>query len=239
MGMGMLTGEIGCGKTLTRTVLQNRLPPRIFTVSLENCLLDFDAMLLEIISQIRGERVAYNTYPDRYSRLAAFKQVLMRHIVDAGRHLAIMLDEAQHLSPSDLEAVKALTNISSERRNFITVILIGQPELRANIRALPPVDQRVSLRYHLNPLALGETVEYLRKRLEAVGWQGPLPFNREAVEKLFATTRGIPREINRICKLAIEYAATHQRSIIDSNVIGVVTSDLNRHGGLPDPCILQ
>ncbi len=237
MGMGMLTGEIGCGKTITRTVLHKKLVnDRQVVVSIENCILSFDDLLLEMLSQIRQERVHPSDLGDRYSRIVAFKQALTRYVVEKNRHLVIMLDEAQQLSPQDLEAVKALTNITAERRNFLTIILIGQPELRANIKALPQVDQRISLRYHLNPLSPREMVHYLMHRLRTAGLQGPPPFTREAIERLSEVSRGIPRTINHICKLALDHAIAHQLEYLDSRVIRAVSTDLARHGGLLDPC---
>ncbi|MDH3831699.1 MAG: AAA family ATPase, partial [Gammaproteobacteria bacterium] len=131
MGIGLLTGEIGCGKTVTRTMLHRQLArPAHIVVSLENCLLEFDDLLLEIISQMRSQRATSAELPDRYSRLSAFKQILMRQVAESNRHLVIMLDEAQQLSQASIEALKGLTNITSERQNFLTLILIGQPELR-------------------------------------------------------------------------------------------------------------
>lgn len=236
MGMGMLTGEIGCGKTITRTVLQNRLThDRHVVVTVENCLLEFDELLLEILSQIRQERVTSAQLPDRYSRLSEFKQTLMRKVVEKNRHLVILLDEAQQLSASGLEEIKALTNIASERRNFITIILIGQPELRSMVKGLPQVDQRISLRYHLNPLSPKEIYEYMMHRLHIAGYQGPPPFTREAMVSLSQASHGIPREINRICKLALDHVIATGQTRMDSNAIHTVTRDLAKHGGLIDP----
>ena len=239
MGLGLLTGEIGCGKTVTRTMLHRQLAqPAHMVVSLENCLLEFDDLLLEIISQMRGERVTSAELPDRYSRLSTFKQVLMRRVAETGRHLVILLDEAQQLSPASIESLKGLTNIASERQNFLTLVLIGQPELRGTIRQLPQVDQRVSLRYHLNAMSHEETLRYLEHRLQVAGLQGPMPFGDDAVRCLFETSGGVPREINRICKLALDHARANGIDTLDAALINSVTDDLRRHGGLLDPCAI-
>lgn len=237
MGLGLLTGEIGCGKTITRTVLQKNLEAneRTTVVSLENCILGFDDLLLEIVSQMRRERLGSTDLADRYSRLVAFKQVLMRRVVDHDRHLVILLDEAQQLALADLESIKALTNIAAEKRNFVTVLLIGQPELRNHVRAVPAVDQRISLRYHLNPLSPTETMHYLVHRIRATGHTGKIPVSREAADLLAKHSRGIPREINRIAKLALDYAVSHEHRLIDSHSVQVVIDDLERQGGLFDP----
>jgi len=239
MGIGLLTGEIGCGKTVTRTMLHQQLAkPTHMVVSLENCLLEFDDLLLEIISQMRGERATSAELPDRYSRLATFKQTLMRQVAESNRHLVILLDEAQQLSPASIEALKSLTNIASERQNFLTLILIGQPELRNTIRQLRQVDQRVSLRYHLNAMSFDETRRYLEHRLQVAGLQGPMPFDTDAVRLLFEASGGVPREINRICKLALDHARAHDLALLDAAIVNSVTDDLRRHGGLLDPCVM-
>lgn len=239
MGIGLLTGEIGCGKTITRTMLHRQLAkPAHAVVSLENCLLKFDDLLLEIISQLRGKRADAVELPDRYSRLAAFKQLLMRRIAEAGSHLVILLDEAQQLDAASIEALKGLTNIASERQNFLTLVLIGQPELRGTLRQLPQVDQRVGLRYHLNALSHDETRSYLEHRLQVAGLAGPVPFDAGAVQCLFEASGGVPREINRICKLALEHARASGRANLDAHAIRSITGDLQRHRGLLDACAI-
>jgi len=237
MGIGLLTGEIGCGKTITRTMLHRQLArPAHMVVSLENSLLEFDELLLEIISQMRGERTNPVELPDRYSRLATFKQLLMRRVAEAGRHLVILLDEAQQLSPACIEKLKGLTNIASERQNFLTLVLIGQPELRNALRRLPQVDQRISLRYHLNALSHEETRNYLEYRLQVAGLEGPQPFDATAVQRLFEVSGGVPREINRIGKLALDHARANGLASLDAAAISSVARDLQRHGGLLDSC---
>ncbi len=233
MGMGLLTGEIGSGKTLLRTVLHSRLGgEQHLRVSVENGLLGFDDLLLEIISQMRGERVEARDLADRYSRLSTFKRLLTELVANRDRHLVVLLDEAQQLDPASLDALKGLTNIASERQNFLTVILIGQPELRQRVRRLPQVDQRISLRYHLGALAQDEIEPYLRHRLEVAGYQGRFPFSAEAMELLHRSSRGIPREINRIGKLALEHVRNQGLGDFDEAVIATVVKDLRRHGGL-------
>lgn len=235
MGIGVLTGEIGAGKTLLRTLLYSRLSDREhLRVSLENSLLDFDGLLLEILSQMQGERLAANDFPDRYTRLAAFKRLLSEQVAASNRHLVILIDEAQQLSLENLEALKALTNISAERQNFLSLILIGQPELRAKLKQLPQVDQRVSLRFHLEGLDRAETGYYIRHRLRVAGFHGEPPINEEALDLIHQVTRGIPREINRLCKLALEHLLTHNGGKLDQHRITILIDDLRRHGALEE-----
>jgi general secretion pathway protein A len=235
MGIGLLTGEIGAGKTLLRTLLYGRLSSaKHVRVNLENSLLDFDGLLLEMLSQMRGTRVHGAELPDRYSRLAAFKRTLSEEVAAQDKHLIVLVDEAQQLGLDTLEALKALTNIASERQNFLTLILIGQPELRERLARLPQVEQRVSLRFHLSALTPAETGDYVRHRLGAAGFIGEPPVDAAAVNLLHRATRGIPREINRLCKLALEHLITHAQGELTAAALGVVVDDLRRHGALPE-----
>jgi type II secretory pathway predicted ATPase ExeA len=233
MGMGLLTGEIGSGKTLLRTVLHARINAETHVrVSIENSLLGFDDLLLEIISQIRGERLLPSDCVDRYTRLSIFKRLLTDQVAARGRHLVILLDEAQLIALEDLDAIKGLTNIASERQNFLTLILIGQPELRARLRQLPQVDQRISLRFHLTALSPQETAEYAGHRLRVAGYQGEFPFTEDALDLLYRASRGIPREINRVCKIGLDHVLNEGRDRFTGASLSAVIEDLRRHGGL-------
>ena len=233
MGIGLLTGEIGAGKTLLRTLLYAQLAAGAHVrVKIENSLLGFDGLLLEILSQMQGGRLHTADYPDRYSRLAAFKRLLSEQIATRARHLIVLIDEAQQLDLATIEGLKALTNIASERQNFMTLILIGQPELRNRLKQLPQVEQRVSLRFHLTALGAEETGDYVMHRLRAAGYVGEQPFDVQALELLHRASRGIPREINRLCKLALDHILTRERGRFDVDAIAVVVDDLRRHGAL-------
>mgnify|MGYP000243905196 CR=1 FL=1 len=148
------------------------------------------------------------------------------------KHLIVLVDEAQQLGLDTLEQLKALTNIASERQNFLTLILIGQPELRERLARLPQVEQRVSLRFHLGALTETETGDYVRHRLKAAGLVGEPPVDPAAVTLLHRASRGIPREINRLCKLALEHVVSHHGSRLDAAALHVVVADLRRHGAL-------
>jgi type II secretory pathway predicted ATPase ExeA len=231
MGIAVLTGEIGAGKTLVRTLLFARLDPADYMrVSIENSLLDFDGLLLEIISQMQGERLATADYPDRYSLLALFKRLLLEEVSSRNRHLVVLIDEAQELSSATLRALKGLTNIAPENGSYLTLILIGQPELNGQLKRLPQVEQRVSQRFHLSNLDREETAYYIRHRLRAAGFRGEPPVTQEAIELIYHASKGTPREINRICKLAVNYRLTHGCGELDAEAVKAVTDDLREHG---------
>jgi len=144
----------------------------------------------------------------------------------------IILDEAQQVSDSDLDLLKGLNNISSERVNFATLILVGQPELRERIRNQPQLDQRISLRFHINSMAPKEVIRYVIHRLKMAGLRGQVPFTREAVEVIARESCGIPRTINRLCKLALEHCENEAILKVDRAAVELIVNDLKSQSGV-------
>ena len=231
MLLGMLTGEIGCGKTLTRAVFTDHLAPdRFCVVTQENSSFRFND-LLEIVlraldgeppSRRRGKLARYDCFLKIIERLAAEK-----------RHLVLIFDEAQEMSPATLNELKQLTNLNRAGKSLLTVILVGQPELRDHVARLPAISQRISLRFHLNPLSREEAGDYLRHRLMAAGHATGNLFPPDAVDLAYEASQGVPRELNRIAKLALEFAWLKEFPEVNSIAVDAVVRDLRRHQNLP------
>ncbi len=201
---GLLSGDTGLGKTLLRTVLHRALDPsRFVRVTIETSLLNFDQILLEIISQIGGDRVHVTELADRYSRLSEFKARLVKYAVQSSRHLVIMIDEADGLAKETLNALRNLSNISSETCNLMTFILIGGSQLESILQSLPDLDQRISERARLLPLDREETKNYVLHRLSAAGGQTLPRFSEQTWEHMYRISQGIPRDINHVFKRAL------------------------------------
>ena len=206
-GWGCLSSAPGLGKTQLRTILHRSLDTnRHLGISIENSLLDFDQLLLEIISQISGERAYNSDFPDRYSRLAEFKLLLTEHVVQTGRHLVLFLDEAQDLEKKTLDQLRHLSNICAEQSNLMSIILIGDTRLDSTLRGLQALAQRIAVRVNLLPLDTRQTGAYIQHRLQIAGSQQPLPFGDNDLQSLQKVARGIPREINTILKQALSCA---------------------------------
>lgn len=238
MNFGLLTGEVGSGKTLLRMVLQQKLSKGSFEVtSLENSFYPFEDIVYEVINQIRN--VTDNSFflndgelpqrGDKYALIRTLKRIMEVIHFQENRHFVLILDESQQLEITDLDELKNLTNISIDGENLITVILVGQPELREKIRSLKQVDQRVSLRFHLNNLHFEDTKRYVQHRLQVAGHPDGNIVSMDALEVLFRYTLGVPREINRACKLSLEHAFANDRTTVDDEVIKTVLEDLERH----------
>ena len=238
MNMGLLTGEVGSGKTITKNVFQNSLSRQNFEVIVfENSNFPFTDILFDIVNRIsfRDPRIAMTEETvkpernDKYLLTTLFKEKLDTLIYEEKRHLVIIFDEAQLMESNALDEVKNLTNINSETANFMTIFLVGQPELREQIRVMKQVDQRIFLRFHLNNLDYNNTVKYIQHRLRVAGLQEGTIFTSLAYEIIFRKTGGVPREINRLCKLALTYGFAENSNEISREDIEVILEDLQKN----------
>jgi len=238
MNMGLLTGEVGSGKTITKNVFEGSLPQHSFEViSFENSNFPFTDIVYDIIRRItfRDSRLALfdmNEMParsDKYMLMQTFRNQLETLHYEEKRHLVVVFDEAQLIEDSVLDDVKNLTNFSSQQENFLTIFLVGQPELREKVRFLKQVDQRIFLRFHLNNLDYDGTVKYIQHRLRVSGLERNTIFTIEAYESIYRITGGVPRQINRLCKLALNYGFAHECSEIGHDDIAVIYEDIRSH----------
>ena len=239
MHMGLLTGEVGSGKTLTKTVFQNSMAKHRFeTIGFENSHFSFSDILYDILSRVSLQktprpRLKENALPSRqdtYLLMSAFKKFLETLFFEEKRHLVVVFDEAQQMDDQVLDEVKNLTNISSETQSYLTIFFVGQPELRENIKKLKQVDQRIFLRFHLNNLDYNNTINYIHHRLRIGGLERCSIFTNLALEMIFRMTGGVPREINRLCKLALNYGFAQGLSEISREDIEVILDDMRQHG---------
>jgi len=239
MHIGLLTGEIGSGKTLTKTVFQNSLARQSFeTIGFENSHFPFSDILFDIISRLSSKtrRSAYSHQTslsarhDPYGLMSAFKGLLDTLFFEEKRHLVLIFDEAQQMEDAVLDEVKNLTNIASETQNYLTIFFVGQPELREKIKRLKQVDQRIFLRFHLNNLDYANTVKYINHRLRIGGLEQCSMFADAAMETVFRMTCGIPREINRLCKLALTFGFTQGLTEISKEDVEVIIDDMRDNG---------
>ena len=134
-----------------------------------------------------------------------------------GRHCVLIVDEAQSLGADVLEQLRLLTNLETHERKLLQIVLIGQPELRRLLSGpgMEQLSQRVVAQYHLGPLAEEETVRYIRHRMEFAGLAGVVPFDAEAHRRIFRLTRGVPRQVNRLCDRALLGAYAQRKAVVD------------------------
>ena len=118
-----------------------------------------------------------------------------------------------------LDELKNLTNLSSEDENYLTIILLGQPELADTLAEMPQVNQRVSLRFHLNFMRRDEVKGYVEHRLKAGGHPDGRLFTDEALGLIYKGSKGVPRNINRICSLALDQGFSLQAHTIENEIV--------------------
>ncbi len=201
-GFIQLTGEVGTGKTtLVRTLLLNRMPNNADVAVVLNPQLSVLEFLATICEELHID-VAHNR-----GSIKAQTDALNRHLLDAhseGRRTILIVDEAQNLSPAVLEQVRLLTNLETAKQKLLQIILIGQPELRELLARndLRQLAQRITGRYHLEPLTREETAHYIEHRLKVAGALGEV-FESGAKKSIFNLSQGVPRLINVICDRAL------------------------------------
>ncbi len=201
-GFVQLTGEVGTGKTtLVRTLLQNKLPNNADVAVVLNPRLS----VLEFLETICEELAILA--PENRGSVKALVDSLNRQLLKAhaeGRRVILVVDEAQNLSRDVLEQVRLLTNLETAKQKLLQIILIGQPELRDLLARddLRQLAQRITGRYHLEPLSRDETAQYIEHRLRVAGALGEV-FESAAKREVYRLTEGVPRLINVVCDRAL------------------------------------
>jgi general secretion pathway protein A len=237
MYLGLLTGEIGCGKTLSLHRFAGLLDPERFCViHLENGGFPYADLLLRILSEYGLGESARSASP--FERYEMFRQCLDFTRESHHRHLVLIIDEAQDMDDPTLNQVARLSNINGNGRRLLTLVLCGQPELRTRVQSLPPIDQRIGLRFHLRTLGAADIQPYLQHRLLAAGHPDGQLFAEGGDILIHTVTRGVPRMINRLAKLSLEQARAdhvHQVSILH---LQSVAEDLKQQQEIPQPVLV-
>jgi general secretion pathway protein A len=211
-GFITVTGEVGTGKTLLCRALLERLGPHVRTALIFNSFLS-EVELLRSINEDFG-------LPQGASTRKALIDYLNQYLIgefSAGRNAVLIIDEAQNLAASVLEQIRMLSNLETERGKLLQIVLIGQPELRQQLARpeLRQLNQRIALRYHLQPFNRQETEDYIGHRLVVAGSHGGVKFSRRAVSVIYQLSHGIPRKINLLCDRAMLSAYVHGHTSID------------------------
>jgi len=217
-GFIQLTGEVGTGKTtLVRTLLLNRMPDNADVAVVMNPQLS----VLEFLATICEE--LHIDVPHNKGSIKAQTDALNRHLLKAhseGRRTILVVDEAQNLTPAVLEQVRLLTNLETAKQKLLQIILIGQPELRDLLERndLRQLAQRITGRYHLEPLTGEETSRYIEHRLKVAGALGEV-FDGSAKKETYRLSQGVPRLINVICDRALLGAYSQESRRVDRRLI--------------------
>jgi type II secretory pathway predicted ATPase ExeA len=217
-GLVVVTGEIGCGKTMLTRSLEQALPPERFLVARVGNPPRTPAALLAALARAAGEDVAAGTT----ARLSARIRDRAAQLGDEGLRLVPVIDEAQRLNPAALEELRLLTN--GDGRDGLAVVLLGQPELNDRLARLPQIEQRILVRHHLTPLAEDEVQRYVEHRARVAGAPAKV-FSRRACQAIYEETGGVPRLVNLICSKALFVAADRGEDRIGEDTVRDIAED--------------
>ena len=201
-GFMQLTGEVGTGKTtLVRSLLQSRMPDNADVAVVLNPQLSAREFLIAICEELGIE------LPGDPSSIKALIGALNQYLLEAhadGRRTILVVDEAQNLARDVLEEVRLLTNLETAKQKLLQIVLIGQPELRELLARndLRQLAQRITGRYHLEPLSREETAQYIEHRMKVAGALSEV-FEPAAKREAFRLSQGVPRLVNVICDRAL------------------------------------
>lgn len=220
-GFVLLSGEIGAGKTTICRCFLEQVPANCNVAYLFNSKLTVTELLQSICDEFRIKRKhgdAGNASIKEY--VDALTAYLLAAHADC-RNNILIIDEAQNLSTEVLEQLRLLTNLETNERKLLQIILIGQPELRLMLEGpeLIQLAQRVIARYHLEPLSAAETANYIRHRMAVAGAVPPTPFRLSVLKQIHRLTHGVPRRINLLCDRALLGAYAEGKHEVDHRIV--------------------
>ncbi len=201
-GIISMTGEVGTGKTTLCRILLNQIDARIKTAFILNPNFS-QIQLLQLITKDLGL-----PFPSKKNNKLELINVLNQFLIDQtlqGNNVAVIIDEAQNLNTHQLEQIRLLSNLETEKDKLLQIILVGQPELLEKLKkpSLRQLNSRVSVRYHIQPLDIEEVKKYITHRLKIAGGPAHLKFTEEAINTIFSFSKGTPRLINILCEHAL------------------------------------
>lgn len=215
-GILVITGEIGTGKTtLCRTLLNNldKNTRTAFILYPNFSELQLLQLIVKDLGIVPGKQ-------NKASLVESINHFLLEE-TSQGHNVALIIDEAQNLKANQLEQIRLLSNLETEKEKLLQIILVGQPELMDKLKlpSLRQINQRIMVRYHILPLEKSELTHYVEHRLKVAGAKNELHFTKEAIEEVYLYSCGTPRLVNIICDRALLAGFVLGTHAIDDNVI--------------------
>ncbi|GAB5381698.1 MAG: AAA family ATPase [Aliiglaciecola sp.] len=232
-GFIKVTGEVGTGKTLICRKLLNELPKDFVTAYIPNPYLSPAELRRSVASELN---VALTDHADQQEFTHRIQQRLI-HIHQENKGVVLIIDEAQALPMESIEALRLMTNLETESRKLLQVVLFGQPELDEKL-ALPELrqlKQRITFSYNLRLMDDDQVYQYVRHRMTVAGYQGAEIFNRKCCKRLFQASKGTPRIVNVLCHKALMLAYGEGKQAVTLQHIDMAINDTeaavipNRH----------
>lgn len=225
-GFIVITGEVGTGKTTLCRLLLDRLDQidkKVKTAMIFNPSLT----TVELLGAINQDFGLKHPSSSKGELVAELNRFLLRELGQGGNALLI-IDEAQNLSTECMEEIRMLSNLETEKEKLLQILMVGQPELRKKLglQELRQLNQRITLRYHIEPLDLSETRAYIGYRLKVAGGQDRVLFTPKAIERVYQVSTGVPRLINAICDKALLAAFVTEAKIVNEDCVSQAVPEL-------------
>jgi general secretion pathway protein A len=222
-GFILLTGEVGTGKTTVCRCLLDQLPGNVDTAFVVNPKLTANELLATICDDLGV------SYPENATSKILIDR-LNAHLVNTignDRRTLLIIDEAQNLSVEVLEQLRLLTNLETNQRKLLQIILLGQPELLDTLskQSLRQLAQRITASFHLDALNKKEVAEYIAHRLSVAGARGNF-FKRSAMDRIYSLSKGVPRVINLICDRSLLGAFAENKAIVSSRIVNKAAKEI-------------
>ena len=223
-GIGLITGEIGSGKSTARRAFADSLDPTRYTVVYTaNPLIGSSGFYQDVLTQL-GEPVPLF----RQQMVLAIRRAFDALTHERQKTPVVIVDEAHLLDQRMIEELRLLLNVRMDSEAAAALVLVGHTDLRRTLRLSihEALWQRTSVRFHLRPLDLTETGAYIRHQVEVAGYRGQALFSDGFIAKAYDYTKGIPRQINLVCTHALLAGCAEQKHVLDELVLRQVIADL-------------
>jgi type II secretory pathway predicted ATPase ExeA len=221
--LGVLTGEVGVGKTVAiRAAIAALDPTKHTIIYIANPAVGTRGICHHIVVSLGGK-----PHLHRAILIPQAADALATEQAERARTPVVIIDEAHLLDHDQLESIRMLTNHDLDSRSPAAILLVGQPTLRRQIKlgVLTALDQRISVRWHMNGLTETETAGYVSHHLDHAGRKEPL-FTDDAITMIHDSSRGKPRSINNIAKAALVAAYTQSKKLVDESAARAAISEV-------------
>lgn len=230
-GFIVVTGDVGTGKTtLVKTLFSDIHKENLVAAQLVTSQ-------LEAYDLLKMTAASFGLAYEGLSKAALLKnlEAFLTARAREGKRVLLVIDEAQNLPPGSLEELRMLSNFQLAGRALLQSFLLGQEEFRKTLQGegIEQLRQRIIASYHLHPLDVEETRNYICHRLERVGWRGDPHFSDESFELIQHYTKGIPRRINTFCDRLLLFGYLEEKHVIDSDIVHTVIEELKNEISAP------
>lgn len=222
-GFIKITGEVGVGKTLLCRKFMASLDKSFVTAYIPNPFLEPRTLMLALADELE---ISLDKDVDQHQLLKSINHRLLV-LAREGKRVLLCLDEAQAMPLESLEALRLLTNLETEKRKLLQIVMFGQPELDRKLQqeAIRQLNQRITFHYHLGPLTKDDLEFYVAHRLSVAGFTGSRLFNRAAVGVLYSASGGVPRLVNVLAHKSLMLAYGEGKQQVGASHVKAAAAD--------------